>query len=109
MKQEKDPTGRRYEIIVKPEVGIVIYILRTRFGKFKGIARCMSPDIFDRDIGVRIAYVKAKRKELNARQKEINFINKMIYEDFKVLEKMQSKIWSEHNRLDNILDELGEL
>ena len=104
MKQEKDPIGRRYEIIVKPEVGIVVYILKTRFGKFKGVARCIAPDVFDRDTGVQIAYAKAKVKELRVREREIEFFRKQMYENLDVLQKKEDKVFSEYKRLDSMLE-----
>ena len=97
--------GRRYKIIInEPRV---IYILNTRFGKFKGIALCQPEDEFNRDIGVQIAYTKAKMKELRAREKELLRFLEILENNAEEIDNLLDKVYREMNRMKDLQIETG--
>jgi len=95
IKRIKKMNSRGINYIVKPEIGLVVCILRDDpYTSWRGSAKCSPQDTFDEEKGKRIAFLRAcakrKRSELNDLRYQIDIINS----DINYLDQKRNKFLS---------------
>lgn len=90
IKAMKNERGINY--IVKPEIGLVVCIIRDDpYTSWRGSAKCSPQDTFDEEKGKRIAFLRACAKRKRSVLKEIRSYVDDINTDINYLEERKSR------------------
>lgn len=91
---------RSIKYIVKPEIGLVVCIIRDdEFTSWRGSAKCSPDDTFNEDIGKKIAFLRACAKRKRSALQDIKLNLEWIDYDLKEIEERKARLLKKVNSI----------
>lgn len=84
---------RGINYIVKPEIGLVVCIIRDDpYTSWRGSAKCSPEDVFDEETGKRIAFLRACAKRKRDDLKRFRYAVEDVNNDIKYFEERKNRL-----------------